>query len=176
MKCPYHTELLSTSRDVYPITYDPSHEASLRASIDRKQGIQSHYCGTPILSPSTTAIEGAPVLEATGLGDDASRDITLTDTNTRQIPELPFSIYSLHLPTPNSIPIISVPPRRKYVWVWTCVSITSYFHFCTRCPGQLLTPTKCACEHTRIGISTQYCPFCGVSRCANCAVQKVTTR
>ena len=126
MKCACHAELLCASRDVYPIAYDTGQDASRRASTGRKQGIQWHHHGTSSPPPSGTAIEGAAVDETKGVEDDVSKDITLTEIDTRQIPELPLSIYSLYLPAPINIPFISVPPRRKFVWVWSCVSIMSH--------------------------------------------------
>ncbi|PMD42863.1 hypothetical protein L207DRAFT_320396 [Hyaloscypha variabilis F] len=50
-------------------------------------------------------------------------------------------------------PISLRPPARgrRYVYIWHC----------------------CSCRKTGISILSEACPDCGVSRCANCQIEKV---
>lgn len=171
-RCACDTKPRRTTRDVGAIACSAGQEASFGAIglpvLNRLQ--PDHFCSC--LSPlDDGAMEDSPALEAKGVHDVSCGKTALTRTTFRLILELPISIHSLPPPSLDDIPIKSVPPRRRFVWVWSCVSI-----FTLPCPFLLLTLTKCSCGQNRIGISTQDCTYCGVPRCANCVVQKISTR
>ena len=72
------------------------------------------------LLPLAPAMEDP--LEAGGVQDASHGKTWLTDAGVKLVLELRMPIYSLPPLFFDDLPITSVPPRRKFVWVWSCVS------------------------------------------------------
>jgi hypothetical protein len=90
----------------------------------------------------------------------------------RKLGHLPTHCRLWHL----QVPIFELPPRRKVVWVWICVSWTKTRRRLSVVYRYKLTICQCYCGHGGMKVSVDPCPRCGVQRCPNCETQRFNTR
>lgn len=79
-------------------------------------------------------------------------------------------------------PLREVPPRRKVVWIWTCVGERSglihspSYETHTFVPIELTSTCQCICGQGGMKINVDPCFSCGFDRCPNCETRRVNSR